>query len=149
MKFSALQISTIAALILVFIIHQYGFKKGVPTCNNYVINTYLYLALSVTLLGIAIQTIKWSPFESNSVMPTFVSINHFIRSHHIHFSIPKHQSKNHNRSHSQSHILGSLHSNNVLIHIHLLQRPHFETKHIQSHDDGGIDIHHIIFCSVF
>ena len=74
MKFSALQISTIAALILVFIIHQYGFKKGSPTCNNYVINTYLYLALSVTLLGIAIQTIKWSPFESNSVMPTFVSI---------------------------------------------------------------------------
>lgn len=42
----------IVTLVMIFITKISSFDaKGVPTCNNYVINTYLYLALSILFLG--------------------------------------------------------------------------------------------------
>jgi len=42
----------IAFIIILYLITQSAFKNGKPTCNNYVFNVYLYLAMSITLLGL-------------------------------------------------------------------------------------------------
>ena len=36
--------------VLSIIIFKSAFKNGVPTCNNYVINVYLYLALGIAFV---------------------------------------------------------------------------------------------------
>ena len=45
------------AILLLYLISAFSFKNGKPTCNNYVINNYLYLALSICVLGLSIYTI--------------------------------------------------------------------------------------------
>lgn len=42
----------IAFIIILYLISTSSFKNGKPTCNNYVFNVYLYLAMSITLLGL-------------------------------------------------------------------------------------------------
>lgn len=42
----------IAFIIILYLISQFSFKDGMPTCDNYVFNVYLYLAMSITLLGL-------------------------------------------------------------------------------------------------
>jgi len=42
----------ISFIIILYLITQYSFKNGNPTCNNYVFNVYLYLAMSITIIGI-------------------------------------------------------------------------------------------------
>ncbi len=42
----------IAFIIILYLISQYSFKNSMPTCNNYVFNVYLYLAMSITLIGL-------------------------------------------------------------------------------------------------
>ncbi len=45
----------ILSIILLYLISSFSFKNGKPTCNNFLINTYLYLAFSICFLGIAIK----------------------------------------------------------------------------------------------
>ena len=42
----------IAFIIILYLISTSSFKNGKPTCNNYVFNVYLYLAMSITLIGL-------------------------------------------------------------------------------------------------
>ncbi len=42
----------IAFIVILYLISTSSFKNGKPTCNNYVFNVYLYLAMSITLLGL-------------------------------------------------------------------------------------------------
>ena len=43
-----------------------AFKDGKPTCNHFVINTYLYLAFSICFLGIVVYYIHIHLFEGKS-----------------------------------------------------------------------------------
>ena len=45
-------------IILLYLIYVYAFKNGYPTCENYVINTYLYLALSVCYIYFNVTKLK-------------------------------------------------------------------------------------------
>ncbi len=38
--------------ILTLLIFNFSFKNGSPTCNNFIVNTYLYIGLGVVLLGL-------------------------------------------------------------------------------------------------
>jgi len=38
-------------ILLLFLIFNYSFKNGIPTCHHYMMNTYLYIALAFTLIG--------------------------------------------------------------------------------------------------
>ena len=42
----------ILIVFLIIITFNYAFKNGNPTCKNYMTNTYLYLGLSITILGL-------------------------------------------------------------------------------------------------
>jgi len=42
----------ISFIIVLYLISILSFKDGMPTCDNYVFNVYLYLALSITLIGL-------------------------------------------------------------------------------------------------
>ena len=42
----------VAFISVLYLISQFSFKDGNPTCDNYVLNVYLYLAMSVTLIGL-------------------------------------------------------------------------------------------------
>lgn len=44
---------TVAVIICIFI-GQYAFKNGLLTCDNYVLNTYLYIILSILLIFIVV-----------------------------------------------------------------------------------------------
>ena len=48
----------IFSLIVIYGIHIYAFKKGFPTCDNYVTNTYLYLALSICYVYLNVTKLK-------------------------------------------------------------------------------------------
>lgn len=43
-----------------YLVSLLGFKHGKPTCENYVINVYLYLALSIIILSILSGYINWN-----------------------------------------------------------------------------------------
>lgn len=45
-------------LLIMYLINIYAFNKGYPTCENYVTNTYLYLALSVCYIYFNIINFK-------------------------------------------------------------------------------------------
>lgn len=51
----------ISTLVFSFFIYIYAFAKGVPTCNHFVSNVYLYLALSLSLCGNFIQLYELYP----------------------------------------------------------------------------------------
>ncbi len=51
---------------VLFYISNYSFDDNVPTCNNFVINIYLYLALSVCLIGLFAYLINYSLFKKTS-----------------------------------------------------------------------------------
>jgi len=55
MKYNTIYFTIFIAIILLFLISNFSFKDGKPTCNNFVINTYLYLAFSICFLGIIIH----------------------------------------------------------------------------------------------
>jgi len=42
----------ISFICVLYLITQFSFKNGNPTCNNYVFNVYLYLAMSITIIGL-------------------------------------------------------------------------------------------------
>ena len=39
-------------IIILFMINKYSFIENTPTCNNFVLNVYLYLALSICSIGL-------------------------------------------------------------------------------------------------
>lgn len=45
-----LTITIVSIVLIAVFIYKSAFKNGRPTCNNYVINVYLYLALGIALL---------------------------------------------------------------------------------------------------
>lgn len=45
----------IVSILLLYMISSFSFVDGKPTCNHFVINNYLYLALSICLLGLIIE----------------------------------------------------------------------------------------------
>ena len=63
----------IAFIIILYLITQFSFKNGNPTCNNYVFNVYLYLAMSVTLIGLFAyvinELISKNESEKHELMP--------------------------------------------------------------------------------
>jgi len=46
------------SLIVLYGINVYAFKKGFPTCENYVTNTYLYLALSICYIYFNVTNLR-------------------------------------------------------------------------------------------
>lgn len=47
-----LYVIVISFIIILYLISKFSFKNGMPTCDNYVFNVYLYLAMSITLVGL-------------------------------------------------------------------------------------------------
>lgn len=45
-------------LLILYFINIYAFKNGYPTCKNYVMNTYLYLALSICYIYFNVSNFK-------------------------------------------------------------------------------------------
>ena len=63
----------IAFIIILYLISIVSFKNGMPTCDNYVFNVYLYLALSITLIGLFAyvinEFISKNDTEKHQLMP--------------------------------------------------------------------------------
>ena len=51
-------------IFVAFLVYISGFKKNKPTCNNYVVNVYLYLALSLSIMGLLSYHIPWDSRNS-------------------------------------------------------------------------------------
>ncbi len=62
------------ALCIVFLllINNFSFKDGVPTCDNFLVNNYLYLALSIMLLGLGVNSLKTWNYTFMNYMYTFL-----------------------------------------------------------------------------
>lgn len=59
-------------IVILYLISMFSFKDGMPTCDNYVFNVYLYLAMSVTIVGLATYGINQylsKPGEEHQLMP--------------------------------------------------------------------------------
>ena len=56
----------ILSILIVYLISQFAFKDGKPTCNHFVVNTYLYLAFSICFLGIVVYYMHIYLFEGKS-----------------------------------------------------------------------------------
>lgn len=57
-----------------YLISIFGFKDGKPTCNNYVINVYLYLAISLLVLGLLSTYIPWEKMHIHPLLVFVCSI---------------------------------------------------------------------------
>ena len=55
----------ILSILILTAISNVSFKDGMPTCNNFVINTYLYLALSICVLGLCVYYFHRTLFNGN------------------------------------------------------------------------------------
>jgi len=64
----------LAVVFFAYLIKLMGFKNGKPTCDNYVINVYLYLALSIIILGILSSYIGWEKYNINPLLLFICSI---------------------------------------------------------------------------
>lgn len=68
-----------AALLVAVITYRSAFNKdGVPTCDQYVLNTYLYLACSILLTCTLIPWIASSKSMMSGMKTVFSSIGYFI-----------------------------------------------------------------------
>lgn len=56
----------ILSILILYLISSFSFKDGLPTCNNFLINTYLYLAFSICYLGLLIHFIHTYIFNRES-----------------------------------------------------------------------------------
>lgn len=59
----------ISTVVFTFLVYISGFKNNKPTCNNYIVNVYLYLALSLSLMGMLIYHIPW---EQSPIHPFII-----------------------------------------------------------------------------
>ena len=48
------------SIIVLYLINLFSFDNSKPTCDYFVLNIYLYLALSILILGLSISLINWS-----------------------------------------------------------------------------------------
>ncbi|ADX05939.1 hypothetical protein 162322532 [Organic Lake phycodnavirus 1] len=67
----------ILTLTIALLVYTFAFSKGAPTCNHFVMNVYLYLALSVSLCASFIylyESISWKPPMYVAIILSFVSI---------------------------------------------------------------------------
>ena len=48
------------SIIVLYLINLFSFDNSKPTCDFFVLNIYLYLALSILILGLSISLINWS-----------------------------------------------------------------------------------------
>ena len=68
-----LLLSTAVLLVLLVTIFNKAFSKGKPTCRHYILNTYLYIALGITLIAI-----YWLINEQKTILITLSSFIGFI-----------------------------------------------------------------------
>ena len=61
-------------IILTIFIRLFVYHNGLPTCSNYIINTYLYLALAGLISALTIINNKPSKIDNTSFLLTFISI---------------------------------------------------------------------------
>jgi FtsH-binding integral membrane protein len=54
-------------ILLLFLIFNYAFKDGIPTCNHYIINVYLYIALGFTFIGTLLYIYEKYQFKPNMI----------------------------------------------------------------------------------
>ena len=59
-------------IVFLLLINNMSFKDGVPTCDNYIVNNYLYLALSIMLIGLGVNSLKKWDYTFNNYMYTFL-----------------------------------------------------------------------------
>ena len=67
----------ICFIILIYFIIQYAFKNGHPTCDHYVVNVYLYLGMSICLIGLfayILNTLLWPTIKDRSSPMTIANI---------------------------------------------------------------------------
>ncbi len=67
-KIDILYLLCFLGIIFVYLISQFSFVNGKPTCNNYIINTYLYLGLSLLLLGYFSNVINYSSLGFSTLL---------------------------------------------------------------------------------
>lgn len=54
-------------ILLLFLIFNYAFKNGIPTCNHYIMNVYLYIALGFTFIGTLLYIYEKYNFKPNMI----------------------------------------------------------------------------------
>lgn len=69
-----LQYIAISSIIIIFFINNFAFKERKPTCDNYVVNTYLYLALSICVVGLSVFTYNYL-LNSNDTLNKYLPID--------------------------------------------------------------------------
>ena len=57
----------ITTIIISFIIYRSAFKNNKPQCSNFVVNVYLYLALSLSLVGCFIHFYNYLLNDKNNI----------------------------------------------------------------------------------
>ena len=57
-----------ATTILGLVTYKSAFENNKPTCNNFVVNTYLYLALSLTFVGVFINLYNYLLNENKNLL---------------------------------------------------------------------------------
>ena len=51
-------LSTVASVLMAFLISKYAFKNGSFDCEHYILSVYLYVAISVSLVALTIGGIE-------------------------------------------------------------------------------------------
>lgn len=67
----------ICFIVFLYFITQYAFKNGYPTCDNYVVNVYLYLGMSICLIGLfayILNILLWSNTKDRTTSMTINDI---------------------------------------------------------------------------
>ena len=72
MKYSFFHIFLTLSIVFLLLINNFSFKDGVPTCDNFLVNNYLYLALSIMLLGLGVNSLKTWDYKFINYMYTFL-----------------------------------------------------------------------------
>ena len=72
MKYSFFHIFLTLCIVFLLLINNFSFKDGVPTCDNFLVNNYLYLALSIMLLGLGVNSLKTWDYTFMNYMYTFL-----------------------------------------------------------------------------
>ena len=61
-------------ILFMLLVNNFSFKNGSPTCDNYVINNYLYLALSISILGLSVNGVNWNSLVQSPLLIFIISL---------------------------------------------------------------------------
>ena len=67
-----LHILVLSSILVVYGMKTFSFKNGIPTCDNFIINVYLYLALSIIIVGLSCYFYNYihnKPDDRNKYIP--------------------------------------------------------------------------------